>query len=148
VWQCRLRSVTLQKGRAPLSRTTQLSLLYGPAERRKSTSVLLRRHAVQTAILREVGRRSFFLVGYFLKMLATLLSAMERRISPERRAVIDHDATLCAVSHNGDVHASDKRSVIVRPVRCGMRTALLSVRKTRSTISGSVMEIFPNGRSL
>lgn len=29
-----------------------------------------------------------------------------------------------------------------------IRTALLSVRKTRSTISGSVMQILPNGRSL
>ena len=43
-----------------------------------ATSGLLRRHAGQTAILREVWRQSFFLVGYFLKMLATLLSAMER----------------------------------------------------------------------
>ena len=108
--------MTLQKARALLGWTTQLSLLDAPAQRGQSTSVLLGRHTVQTAILREVGRRSFFLVGYFLKMLATLLSAMERRISPERRAVIDHDATLCALSHNGDVHASDKRSVIVKEI--------------------------------
>ena len=86
------------------------------AERRQSNSDLLRRHTDRTAILREVGRQSLFLIGYFLKMLATLLSAMERRISAERRAIIDHDTILCALSHDGNVHASDKRSVIVKEI--------------------------------
>ena len=104
------------KVRALLNWTTQLSLLRWPRPTGAITSVLLRRHAVQTAILREVGRRSFFLVGYFLKMLATLLSAVERRISPERRAVIDHDTILCALSHDGNVHASNQRSVIVKKI--------------------------------
>ena len=80
------------------------------------TSVLLRRHSVRTAILREVGRQSFFLVGYFLKMLATLLSAMERRISPESRAIIDYDPTICALPDDPDIHAADQASVIVKKI--------------------------------
>jgi hypothetical protein len=88
----------------------------GLCERRQSASRLLRRHADRTAILREVRRLSLFLIGYFLKMLATLLSAVERGISPERRAVIDHDTTLCALSHDSDVHASNKCSVIVEKI--------------------------------
>ena len=80
------------------------------------TSALLRRHSVRTAILREVGRQSFFLVGYFLKMLATLLSAMERRISPESRAIIDYDPTICALPDDPDIHAADQASVIVKKI--------------------------------
>jgi hypothetical protein len=86
------------------------------AEPQQSSFDLLGRHAHRTAILRKVWRLRLFLVGYFLKMFATLLPAVERRISPERRAVINHDTTFRALPHDGDIHASDKRSVVVKEI--------------------------------
>ncbi len=71
---------------------------------------------VRTAVLRKVWRQSFFLVGYFLKLLATLLSAVERRISPERRTIVNHDAILRALPDDSHVHASDQRSVVVKKI--------------------------------
>src|ERR1700722_2408507 len=87
-------------------------------------------------------------------MCASIRSAMERRIDAERWTIIDHDPIGYALSYHADVHASDQASVLVekinvRPAQTlGIRTALLSVRTTRSTMSGSVREIFPTGRSL
>jgi hypothetical protein len=91
-------------------------ILARTVQRRQSSSGLLGRHPDRTAILREVGCLRLFFVRYFLKMLATLLSAMERRISPERRAVINDNTTLCALSYDGDVHAFDERSMIVKEI--------------------------------
>ena len=71
---------------------------------------------IRTAILREVGRQGFFLVGHFLEMLASIRSAMERRIGPKRWAIVDHDPILCALSNDPDIHASDQASVIVQKI--------------------------------
>jgi len=41
---------------------------------------------------------------------------MERRISPERRAIIDYDPTIYALPDDPDIHAADQASVIVKKI--------------------------------
>jgi hypothetical protein len=66
--------------------------------------------------LREIWRQGFFLVGYFLKMLATMLSAMERRIGPQGRTIIDHHSIGYALSNDDNLHAAEQASVIVKKI--------------------------------
>jgi hypothetical protein len=70
----------------------------------------------RNASLRRAWRQGFFLVGHFLEMRASIRSAMERRIGPERWAIIDDDPIGDALSDDPDVHASDQASVVVQKI--------------------------------
>ena len=66
--------------------------------------------------MREIWRQSFFLVGHFLKMLAATLSAVESRVSPQGRTIIDHHSIRYALSNHNNRHAADQASVIVKKI--------------------------------
>jgi hypothetical protein len=113
----------------------------------------LLRHSHRNAGLGRAWQQGFFLVGHFLEMRASVRSAMERRIGPQRWTIIDYHPVSDALSDDPDVHASDQASVRVQKINVRAAETLGNkdrafVRTTRSTMSGSVMEIFPNGRPL
>jgi hypothetical protein len=76
----------------------------------------LRRHTDRTPILRQIWRQRFFLVGYFLEVLASIRSAMERRIGPQGRTIIDHHSIRYPLSNDDNRHAADQASVIVKKI--------------------------------
>ena len=49
-------------------------------------------------------------------MLAATLSAVESRVSPQRGSIIDHDTIGYSLSNDGDVHASDQASVVIKKI--------------------------------
>src|SRR5271170_2573576 len=70
----------------------------------------------RNATLGGAWRQGLFLVGYFLKMRASIRSAMERRIGAQRWTIIDDDPVGDALSDDPDVHASDQASVVVQKI--------------------------------
>src|SRR5271155_6021887 len=74
------------------------------------------RHTHGSASLSGAWRQGLFLVGYFLKMRASIRSAMERRIGAQRWTIIDDDPVGDALSDDPDVHASDQASVVVQKI--------------------------------
>ena len=70
----------------------------------------------RNATLGGAWRQGLFLVGYFIKMRASIRSAMERRIGAQRWTIIDYDPIIYALSDDPDVHASDQASVVVQKI--------------------------------
>ena len=64
-------------------------------------------------------RQGFFLVRHFLKMRASIRSAMERRIGPQSGAIVDDDPIADALSDDPDIHAADQASVVVQKINVG-----------------------------
>ena len=82
------------------------------------------RHTHRNASLSGAWRQGLFLVGHFLKMRASIGSAMERRIGAQRWTIIDDDSIGDALSDDPDVHASDQASVVVQKINVRPAEAL------------------------
>ena len=49
-------------------------------------------------------------------MLAATLSAVESRVSPQGGPIIDHDTIGYSLSNDGDIHASDQASMVIKKI--------------------------------
>ena len=49
-------------------------------------------------------------------MLTAMLSAVESRVSPQRGLIIDHNTIGYGLSNDGDIHASDQASVVIKKI--------------------------------
>jgi hypothetical protein len=62
------------------------------------------------------GNPSLLLGRDFFEMFARARSAMISGISPERRAIIDHDPIRRALLGDDDIHAADDAAVVVEEI--------------------------------